>query len=273
MFDRVIVGVDGDPSGRDAIAVARVLVAVDGHLALAHVHELSPVRGGSGAYGPGEEQESLRLVEAERAATGVDAEPLTITASSVGRGLHYLAETQEADLLTVGSSRRSFVGRVLIGDRNRAALIGAPCAVAVAPLTYADDAGAIARIGVGYDGSSESESALACARVLAARHGAALAALTVLEPSPYASLVRSGARGQASEEERADATAALAALDGVEGEVVSGVAGEELALVQRSRRSARHRLPRLRTDSNADARRHRGAPGGQRTLPAGRAPA
>ncbi|MGH2849359.1 MAG: universal stress protein [Solirubrobacteraceae bacterium] len=230
MFERVIVGVDGDPSGRDAIAVAGVLMATDGRLALAHVHELSPVRGASRAYGPGEEQESLRLVENERAAAGVDAEPLTVTASSVGRGLHYLAETHEADLLTVGSSRRSFVGRVLIGDRNRAALIGAPCAVAVAPLAYADDGGAIATIGVGYDGSPESESALACARALAARHGAAVTALTVLEPSPYETLVRVGVPRTASEEERAEATAALAALDGVEGEVASGVAGEELAL-------------------------------------------
>ena len=82
------------------IAVARVLMASDGRLVLAHVHELSPVRGASGAYGPGEEQESLRLVEAERAATGVDAELVPLTASSVGRGLHYLAEAQEADLLT-----------------------------------------------------------------------------------------------------------------------------------------------------------------------------
>jgi nucleotide-binding universal stress UspA family protein len=230
MFDRVIVGVDGDPSGRDAIAVARLLMAAGGHLSLAHVHELSPVRGASGAYGPGEDQESLRLVEAEREAAGVDAEPLTVTASSVGRGLHYLAETQGADLLAVGSSRRSFAGRVLIGDLNRAALIGAPCAVAVAPLGYAHDGGAIARIGVGYDGSPESESALACARELAARHRAELAALTVLEPSPYASLVRGGARGAASEEDRADAADALAALGGVAGETGYGLAGEELVL-------------------------------------------
>ena len=104
MFDRVIVGIDGDPSGRDAIAVAGMLIARHGRLALAHVHELTPVRGASNAYGPAEEAESLRLLEAERAATGVDAELLTVTASSVGRGLHYLAEAQQADLLTVGST-------------------------------------------------------------------------------------------------------------------------------------------------------------------------
>ena len=230
MFKRVIVGVDGDSGGRDAIAVARLLVAADGRLALAHVHELTPVRGASGAYGSAESAESMRLLEAERAAAGVDADLLTVTASSVGRGLHYLAEAQQADLLSVGSSTRSFVGRVLVGDLSRAALVGAPCAVAVAPLGYADGGSAIARVGVGYDGSPESERALAFARGLAAHLGAALTALTVVEPARYTSVVRGLARGEASAHELEDATRELDALDGVEGEVASGLAGEELAL-------------------------------------------
>jgi len=83
---------------------------------------------------------------------------------------------------------------------------------------------------VGYDGSPESEAALAFARTLAAHHGAALTALTVVEPAPYASIVRGIPRGQAQEQELEDANRGLAALDGVEGEVVSGLAGEELAL-------------------------------------------
>jgi nucleotide-binding universal stress UspA family protein len=213
MFDRVIVGVDGDASGRDAIAVARLLVAGSGRLSLAHVHELTPVRGASGAYGPDEDEESRRVLEAEREATGVEADLLTVTASSVGRGLHYLAETQHADLLCVGSSARGFAGRVLIGDVTRAALIGAPCAVAVAPFGCAEAGTAIAKVGVGYDGSPESEGALAVGRDLAAHHGAALAALMVVS------------RSDAVEEGERE----LAALDGVEGRVAIGAPGEELA--------------------------------------------
>jgi len=133
MFRQVIVGVDGGSTGRDAIAVARLLVAPDGRLILAHVHELTPVRGASGAYGPAETEESMRLLERERDELGVDAELVPITASSVGRGLHYLAEEREADLLSVGSNTRSFAGRVLVGDSTRASLVGAPCAVAIAP--------------------------------------------------------------------------------------------------------------------------------------------
>jgi nucleotide-binding universal stress UspA family protein len=230
MFRQVIVGVDGGSTGRDAVAVARLLVAADGRLVLSHVHELTPVRGASGAYGPAETEESMRLLEHEREATGVDAELLPITASSVGRGLHYLAETREADLLSVGSNPRSLAGRVLIGDVTRASLIGAPCAVAVAPLGYASGAGGIAKVGVGYDGSPESEAALASARELAAGHGAALTALAVVESAPYAGIVPGVARGKPGESEIEDAKRELAALGGLVGEVAVGSAGEELAL-------------------------------------------
>ena len=152
-----------------------------------------------------------------------------VTASSVGRGLHYLAREHEADLLAVGSNPRSLVGRVLLGDVTRAALLGAPCAVAVAPLGYAAGAGTLARIGVAYDGSPESDAALKCARELASIHDATLSALAVVDPSSYGSLVRAVA-GRESEEERvAAATRELDALDGVQGHVAVGDAGEELA--------------------------------------------
>jgi nucleotide-binding universal stress UspA family protein len=227
MFNQVIVGVDGGPTGRDAVAVAVLLVAADGRLVLTHVLELTPVRGASNVYGPAQTAESMALLEAERDATGVDAELVPVTASSVGRGLHYVAQTRAADLLSVGSTTRSLAGRVLVGDITRAALIGAPCAVAIAPLGYASDAGAITKVGVGYDGSRESEAALAFARELAAHHRAALTAMTVVEP---ATMARGVIRSQADDHELDEAKRDLAALDGVEGEVASGLAGEELAL-------------------------------------------
>jgi nucleotide-binding universal stress UspA family protein len=229
MFRHVIVGVDGGSTGRDAIAVAKLFVGPDTTLILAHVHELTPVRGASGAYGVAENEESVALVEAERAAAGVSAEIATITASSVGRGLHYLAEQHDADLLVVGSSSRSFAGRVLVGDIARAALSGAPCAVLVAPLEYAEEAHGFAKIGVGYDGSPESEAALAFARELAAMHGASLQAMMVIEPPPYAGIVRGVARVEADHSQVKVAEAELAALGGVEGHVALGLAGEELA--------------------------------------------
>ena len=72
------------------------------------------------------------------------------------------------------------LGRVFVGDHTRAALNGAPCAVAVAPAGYCDHFGAVRRIGVGYDGSPESEKALEVARQLAAVHHAELSACTAV---------------------------------------------------------------------------------------------
>jgi nucleotide-binding universal stress UspA family protein len=98
----------------------------------------------------------------------------------IGRGLHELADIEDADLLVLGSSRRGMLGRVLLGDHTRAALNGAPSAVAVAPAGYYDHFGAVRRIGVGYDGSPESEQALEVARRLAAAHHAELSACTAV---------------------------------------------------------------------------------------------
>ena len=98
--------------------------------------------------------------------------------------------------------------------------------MAIAPLGYASQPGAITRVGVGYDGSRESEAALAVARELAAHHGARLSAMTVVEPP---TIVRGVTRSRAEEEDLSEAKQGLAALDGVQGEVASGHAGEELA--------------------------------------------
>ena len=113
MFSQVVVGVDGGSTGRDALAVARLLVAADGRLVLAHVHELAPVRGASGFYGPAETQESMALLEAERDGDRRGGRFGPVTSSSVGRGLHYVAQARAADLLSVGSTTLSLAGRVL----------------------------------------------------------------------------------------------------------------------------------------------------------------
>ena len=94
--------------------------------------------------------------------------------------MHELAESEGADLLVLGSSRRGLLGRVLLGDHTRAALNGAPCAVAIAPTGYSDHFGPISRIGVGYDGSLETGKALEVAMELAVAHHAEQSACTAV---------------------------------------------------------------------------------------------
>ena len=221
MFSNVLVGVDGGPYGRDAIALAGSLKDPGGKLTFAFV------QGGSLAE---DLEDADKLLEAERRAADLDADLLTVVAVSPGRGLHEQAEKQHADLLVVGSCGHSAFGRAMLGDDTRAALNGAPCAVAVASRGLAGRREPIARIGVAYNGSPESEAALALARELAGRTGASVHALEVVSiPSVAYTGIVAPALGDTVEEMLDEATARLEALSGVEGRAAFGLAGEELA--------------------------------------------
>lgn len=236
MFNNVLVGVDGRPSGRDGILLATRLLADDGHLTLVHVHDDAPrlPHSSTPAVGTNAEREALELLQRERDAAGdaaeVQAELLPFCASSPGHGLHVLAEQRGADLIVVGSSSRSGIGRVMLGDDTRAALNGAPCAVAVAARGYFEHPVPIATIGVGYDGSPESERALAAARGIAARNRALIRALhVVMLPSYAVAGIAAPATGESVDALLRDAQAEAEGLEGVEGSAVYGLPGEELA--------------------------------------------
>ena len=88
-----------------------------------------------------------------------------IPSDSAARVLTEVAEAEQADLIVVGSSRRSELGRLLPGTTAERLLHDAPCPVAVAPRGYSG--GDIRRIGVAYDGSPEADAALRAAESLA----------------------------------------------------------------------------------------------------------
>jgi nucleotide-binding universal stress UspA family protein len=188
VFTRILVGVDGLDGGRDAVRLAEQLRGRGGQLTLAYVYPGRPYvwEGGNPAYWPVEEEQARQMLEATQREAGVKAATMLYSAAPpVGRGLHSLAEELGADLLVVGSSRRGLLGRVMLGDDTRATLAGAPCAVAVAPLGYAREGHALHEIGVAYNGSPESEHALAVARRLAAAHGAHLSAFEAISVPVY----------------------------------------------------------------------------------------
>src|SRR5262245_48586589 len=165
MFEKVLAGVDGRPNGRDAIALASRLSNPGGKLVLAHVEVVlpGPLHVSNPAAGGAESEDALALLQRERDAAEVGAELISLRSSSAGRGLHQCAEQQDADLLVVGSHSRGLFGRVMLGDDTRASLNGAPCAVAIASRGYGELPKPFAIVGVGYDGSPESEMALAAA--------------------------------------------------------------------------------------------------------------
>jgi nucleotide-binding universal stress UspA family protein len=236
MFKNVLVGVDGRAGGRDAIALARKLTNPDGKLTLAHVHagDLRPSRSIAPGLVREECEASLKLLEQERAVADVKAELTSIVSMSPGRGLHEQAEEQNADLIVVGSCSHGAFGRAMLGDDTRAALNGAPCAVAIAPLGSAERAGGavsqIAKVGVAYNSSPESAAALAMARELAAPTGATVHALEVvmIPTVAYAGIVPP-TLGDSVDLMIQEANSRMREVPDVDGHAVYGLAGEELA--------------------------------------------
>jgi nucleotide-binding universal stress UspA family protein len=186
MFRKVFIGVDGTSHGRDAIALATVLAEPGASLTLVHVQPGATPAGTADldldardpTYYAAGRDESHRLLEVEREATGVDAELVTVAGPAVGPALHALAEREGADLLVVGACKHRLAGRILIGDDTRASVHGATCPVGIAPNGYSAEAAPPATIGVGFEFPGGHE-ALEEARSLAGRHGSKVVALDV----------------------------------------------------------------------------------------------
>ena len=122
---------------------------------------------------------------------------------------------------------------MLIGDDASAALNGAPCSIAIAPTNYSQQPGAIREIGVGYDGSPESQHALSVARSSPSASGAKLSALEAVS-LPSDAFLGPGSVDNSPRRLLEDARGRIAALGGVEPRAAYGQPAEELALYSAS---------------------------------------
>jgi nucleotide-binding universal stress UspA family protein len=165
----LLVGDNGSEEARDAIALARLLA----QLLTADLTRVGVV------------SERHRADQAGGGATSTGGKtpvPEVHVSGSPARVLHELAESRDAAMLVLGSSHRAAPGRILAGGVAGRLLHGGPCPIAVAPRGFAAGApGGPRVIGVAFDDSLESRSALE----LAARLGeAANAALRVIYVYP-----------------------------------------------------------------------------------------
>ncbi len=236
MFKNVIVGVDGREGGRDAAALGKRLCDADGALTLAYIYPLEPRawRGTTPAYDTEQRERAEELMGEARSEMGVEAKLHVLGSPSVGRGLHETAEALGADLLVVGSAGRGVLGRIFVSDDTRAALNGAPCAEAISPAGYGPGPTTIREIGVGYDGSHESEHALRVARELARERHAELSPFEAVSLPTYA-FAGPGAPDEDTYDELVEhARKRVAGLEGVSPHAAYGVPGEELAIYSAS---------------------------------------
>ncbi len=207
MFANVIIGIDGGPGGRDALALARRLAARHARFTLVNVWDPREALASAVTGRPHPSTTGQELLERLRRESGLDCRIAQVGASSPQRGLQELADHVGADLLVVGTSRHGDHPR-LLGDHARGALHGAPCAVAVA----AEGADRIRDVAIAWDGSPGAQDALEVAREIGQAHGATLHGFTVVPPMPgmcapeavaYADLMEEG-RGKELEHRRAE---------------------------------------------------------------------
>jgi nucleotide-binding universal stress UspA family protein len=177
---RVLVGYDGSEQGRDALSLGTAIAdAGDAELIVACVYEPESVFDGGDRYMPGVDERRARAKQDAEMARRFEEVDTQLTGrpyrqgrlwGSPARELTVLAESADVDLIVVGSTHEGKLGRVLPGSVGERLLSGAPCAVAVPPRGFArrEHVG-IGVVGVGFDGTEESETALEWAAVLAYR--------------------------------------------------------------------------------------------------------
>ena len=170
------MGVNARPEGRDAAVLGAVLARITGAdlmliAVIADPIVLPPV-GVSWKSLRKEAQAGLAQI---RDAVMPVARTAVRTDLSVARALRRVVAREHRDLLVVGSSDKAPEGSVRIGKRVRQLLGYAACPLAIAPrgIQHKTEV-SIKRIGVGYDGGGESESALSLAALISVAAGAEL---------------------------------------------------------------------------------------------------
>jgi nucleotide-binding universal stress UspA family protein len=173
---RIAVGMDGFPEGEDAAALAAALAQVSGaDVMLVAVQPDPLILPPLGLSWKTAHKESEAMLQHARASVAPGARVLVETDFSVARALHRVVEREHRNLLVMGSSRRGAEGRVRIGKRTRQLLCHFECPLAIAPRGFSQRGlAAFSRIGVGYDGGQEAETALELGGSLAVAAGAEL---------------------------------------------------------------------------------------------------
>ena len=186
MYRTILVGYDGREGGRDALALASGLAAIEGaELLLAAALELDPLATPADAYeramAEAEERLSSRGTRASRRRRRFRLR--TIGGVSAPRALHEVAEDEDADVIVLGSTHRHGLGRVLPGSVGERLATRRPVRGTRRPkrLRIRGESSRSASIGVGYDGRAESSHARDVAAALAEDLGAEVRTITVGE--------------------------------------------------------------------------------------------
>ena len=199
MFDNVLVGYDGTARSDDAVALASLIASSGrGHITAVCVYWYLPTGGDPGAsyagpdMRPGDLEEAVARI-AEQYDGIVDVQ--SVANPSSPRALQELVESEDFDLVVVGSTGRGKFGRTLPGTTADRLLHGSPCPVAVAPVGFRDRAPErLGHIGAAYCPEPDAQPALEVAAELARETGAELEVICAFDGAAV-ERIRYGALG------------------------------------------------------------------------------
>lgn len=187
MAGTIVIGFDGSDCGEDALALGLVLCRATGASPVVAVvyPEQYPIGVGrvDAEWVAYLEERAEELLQRARRVLGdgVAADYRTVSAASESRGLHELAEREQAEVVVIGSTHRGPLGRTYPGSTGDRLLQGSAWPVAVAPRGLREDPPpALRTIAVAFLDTPEAHEALDFAAALAQRSGARLRLLSVL---------------------------------------------------------------------------------------------
>jgi nucleotide-binding universal stress UspA family protein len=189
MAKSIVIAVDTEERTLDAIALGRVLAASTGLPAhLVTVFPYMPL-----VDDPAEphlvavREEAGETLAALARKSGLEEAAVEVIAGNfAARELQHVTERDETGVIVVGSTTRGPIGRLLVGGVGERLLGGAASSVAIAPRGYHETAPPrFAQIGVGVDGSEESQRALEAAVGLARKAEAAIRVITAFQPLAF----------------------------------------------------------------------------------------
>jgi nucleotide-binding universal stress UspA family protein len=230
MPDTIIVGVDTRRRRdmRDAIALATRLAPIaDAELLVVTV--VPPSLGLDTAEREREMTEAASDA-ASRVAGAAPFDVRAVRAGSPARVLHELAERMDAAAVVIGASLRNPENGWMSGSVAEMLVHGSACPLAIAPRDYAERAGErLQAFGAGFVDSDDARAALHRAARLAARAGAPLKAITVVEPFLY-SHIAMAQEPEAHDVEHALEQSARAALERAVADLPAGSRTEPLLI-------------------------------------------
>ncbi|WP_028066779.1 universal stress protein [Solirubrobacter soli] len=131
---------------------------------------------------PGGIADTVKHLELDLRARGIDVEVRAYEDSTAARGLARAIDECSPELVVIGSTSRGSKGSALLGTTADRIIHVSACPVAVVPHGYRRPEGGVALIGAAYTESQEGEDALAFAEELARIGGVRLRAITVIDP-------------------------------------------------------------------------------------------